>query len=330
MSFLGFNCLKPAFAESHLFERPNPEISIKTSMPTLMTFRCSSLVTISAGDKWTTISDKDPTPVLRLAHASVADYLTQPNHTGPAHFHFSRMSARQFLAQTCLGYLMNPLFADGFDSKMHITYLETYPFLNHCVDRWPEYLKKDPGDPDDYLDTKTKETVQSFFATSSLPNGGNFAFWVGCLIPDTPLTYVLNTRPLYYAASFGLLELVHLILQTEQANDFDIDALGGRARSSALHVAVYRNHPDVVKVLLERGADPNLPNERGESPMRWAMMNHGMARNGEIKELLLKHGATLWSPHVRVLRPQQRLDEVLAERLFLALEAGDQETETRM
>ncbi len=223
---------------------------------------------------------------------------------------------------------MNPLFTNGYNSKMHNTYAKTYPFLHHCVDRWPEYLKKEPGGQDAYIDVKTKETVQAFFATSSLPNGGNFAFWVGCLIPDTPLTYVLNTRPLYYAASFGLLDLVQLILHTEP--NADIDTLGGRARSSALHVAVYRNHPDVVKVLLERGADPNLPNDRGERPMMWAMMNHGMARNGEIRELLLKHGATPWSSNVKVLSPQQKLDEALAERLFLALETGTQETGARI
>lgn len=85
-----------------------------------------------------------------------------------------------------------------------------------------------------------------------------------------------------YAASFGLVDVVRLILLTEK--DSDIDALGGRARSSALHVAVYRDHIEVVKVLLERGADPNLCNERMEPPLYWA-------RTHEMKQLLLKHGA---------------------------------------
>lgn len=100
-----------------------------------------------------------------------------------------------------------------------------------------------------------------------------------------PFENIINTRPLYYAASFGLVDVVRLILLTEK--DSDIDALGGRASSSALHVAVYRSHPEVVKVLLERGADPNLCNQYGETPMLWAKSN----RNTEIQRLLIKHGA---------------------------------------
>ncbi|KAL2062624.1 hypothetical protein VTL71DRAFT_5696 [Oculimacula yallundae] len=243
---------------------------------------CSTLVTISYVTKW---PKKEPVSKLKLAHASVADYLTQPNSTGPAAFHFSPASARQFLGQICIGYLMNPEFAKGSNYTKRRDWQRKYPFLQHCIDRWPEYLRKEPGDPDDYLDLKTQETIQAFFATSSLPNGGNYAFWVGCLIPDTPFDIIVNTRPLYYAASFGLVDVVRLILLTEK--DSDIDALGGRAASSALHVAVYRSHAEVVKILLERGADPTLCNGRQESPMLWAKIN----RHTEIQRVLMQYGA---------------------------------------
>ncbi|EKD13362.1 uncharacterized protein L3040_002778 [Drepanopeziza brunnea f. sp. 'multigermtubi'] len=308
---------------------------------------CSSLVTISAPSEWSldsrtnplplgkTAKSKEPTPILRLAHASVADYLTQspPPPTSPPTFHFSPTTARQFLAQTCLGYLMNPLFATGFNHKSYPSHLETHPFLDHASSRWPEYLQREPGVPpfssssssppsssssppaSPDLSPRTRETVQAFFATRALPNGGNFAFWVGCLIPDTPLDYILRTRPLYYAASFGLGDLVRDILETEE--DEHVDALGGRAQSSALHVAVYRNHPDVVRMLLERGADPNLPNVRDESPMQWAR------KNGEVRELLLEFGARQRDAGLREQTPQEALDEVLAERMFISLEKGE-------
>ncbi|KAK0123929.1 hypothetical protein ONS95_008919 [Cadophora gregata] len=242
---------------------------------------CSSLVTVQQVTRW---PSRTPISVLRLAHASVADYLTQQGPAGQANFHFSRTAARQFLAQSCIGYMMNPEFSRCHKRGKQQELALSYPFLKHCVARWPEYLERMPGDPDDYLDAKTRETVQAFFDTWSLPDGGNYAFWVSCLIPDMPLDYVLNTRPLYYAASFGLVDVVRLILLTEK--DADIDALGGRARSSALHVAVYRHHIEVVKILLERGADPSLCNERMESPLYWA-------RNTEMKQLLLKYGAKL-------------------------------------
>ncbi|KAH7324057.1 hypothetical protein BKA65DRAFT_598554 [Rhexocercosporidium sp. MPI-PUGE-AT-0058] len=243
---------------------------------------CSSLVTVSYVSNWPA---SDPMSKLRLAHASVADYLTQPNPTGPAHFHFTPVSARQFLGQTCVGYLMNPEFAKRDSCKRRHQHVQTYPFLQHCISYWPEYMKKEPGDPDDYLETKTKEAIQAFFATSTLPTGGNFAFWVGCLIPSVPFETIINTRPLYYASSYGLVDVVRIILLTEK--DSDIDALGGRASSSALHVAVYRNHAEVVKILLERGADPNLCNMYGETPMFWAK-THG---NTEIQRLLTRYGA---------------------------------------
>ena len=124
-----------------------------------------------------------------------------------------------------------------------------------------------------------------FFSTSKLPKGGNFAAWVRMLIRRSPATYVQNTHPLYYAASFGLLEVVRIILDTESG--LDINARGGRPYATALHVSVYREHVDVARLLLQRGADPNIPNNIGESPMYWAVRK----RNREMKNLLVEYGA---------------------------------------
>jgi hypothetical protein len=237
---------------------------------------CSSLVTTSRAK------------ALRLAHASVADYLTRPNPSGPSQFHFTRNSALQFLAQTCLAYLLNPEFSEG-DTGLTHTHVEqrlrTFAFLWHTVNFWPIYLKREAGDPEEHLTPRTKEILQMFFSTSKLPNGGNFAAWVRMLIPHSPASYVQNTHPLYYAASFGLFEVVRIILDTEK--ELDINVLGGRARATALHVAVYRDHIDVVRLLLERGAEPNIPNNIGESPMFWARVNG----NWEMQALLEQYGA---------------------------------------
>ena len=245
---------------------------------------CSSLVTTSRAEEWNAFGGK----TLRLAHASVADYLTRPNLSGPSQFHFTRNSAHQFLAQTCLAYLLNPEFSGG-DIELTQTQVEqrldAFPFLRHAVSFWPRYLKKEAGDPEEHLTSRTKEILQMFFSTRKLPNGGNFAAWVRMLIPDSPASYVQNTHPLYYAASFGLFEVVRIILDTEKG--LDINALGGRVHATALHVAVYRDHINVVRLLLERGAEPNIPNDIGESPMYWA----GLNGNGEMQALLEQYGA---------------------------------------
>lgn len=68
------------------------EYTLSCTLLQTNTARCSSLVTVSYVSEWPT---REPIAKLRLAHASVADYLTQPNPAGPAKFHISPVSARQ-------------------------------------------------------------------------------------------------------------------------------------------------------------------------------------------------------------------------------------------
>lgn len=148
------------------------------------------------------------------------------------------------------------------------------------------YLERQASDPENHIDNKTKSILQAFFDTSKRPKGGAFTSWVGFLIAGSPLTFIENTQPLYYVASFGLTDVVRIILETEE--DIDIDALGGRFNASPLHAAVFRDHLEIVKLLLERNANPNLPNSVGESPLYWARAND----NERIQDLLRKYGAT--------------------------------------
>jgi hypothetical protein len=278
---------------------------------------CSSLVTTVKAFRWSFYPDRKEVTFLKLAHASVADYLTQPKPYGPSQFHFSTTPSRQFLAQCCLTYLMNHEFAGGHQSRRkgeteHLRNI--YPLLNHAANNWPKYLRKEHGDPDDYLEPRTIELLEAFFKTWKMPSGGNFTFWVGMLIPDVPYDRIRKTQPLYYAASFGLTDIVRIILETEK--DIEIDALGGRAHSTALHVGTYRNHIDIVKILLERGADPNLRNDTDEAPLYWAAVNG----NQEMQDLLIKNGSTdlkgIWGRQSEGVNPQDRLDEMLLTRDF--------------
>lgn len=281
--------------------------------PRSILLMCSSLVTTVKTSRFTSYPAKENVTYLKLAHASVADYLTQPK-IGPSQFHFSTTPSRQFLAQCCLAYLMDPGFASGHKTRATSEMAKmrlSYPLLNHAVNNWPKYLMRWPGDPDDYLEPRTIEILQAFFATWKMPSGGNFTFWVGMLIPDVPSERVGSTNPLYYASSYGLTDVVRLILESEK--NIELDALGGRAVSTALHVATYRNHIEVVKILLERGADPNLCNESDEPPLYWAAING----NQEMQELLLKNGATDMKGILeRKFTLQDRLDEMLLTRDF--------------
>jgi Ankyrin repeats (3 copies) len=242
---------------------------------------CSSLVTSFKPRVW--INKQDAPLALRLAHASVADYLTQRGTT--TGFHFSKYSARQLLAQICLVYFLNPEFSDGHNRSAFERRNKNFPFLKHTAFFWPMYLDREGDSPVQELHPKTKELIKALFDTRSLPKGGNYACWVGQLIPSSSDTVIQNTPPLYYAASFGVVEVVRFLLDSEP--DIEIDALGGRASSSPLQVSVYRDHIDVARILLERGADPNLPNKFEETTLHWA----GIVGNREMTQLLLDYGA---------------------------------------
>lgn len=243
---------------------------------------CSSLVT---SFKPRVLTNKPNAPLaLRLAHASVADYLTQGAVTGG--FHFSKTAARQLMAQLCLAYLLHPEFAKGHNRSFSRHRIMNYPFLGHAARYWPLYLDRDGEESATEIDHKTKMLIKELFNTKILPNGGNYACWVGQLVPAASDKVIQNTPPLYYAASFGLVEVIRFLLDFEP--NIEIDAVGGRASSSPLQVSVYRDHIDVARILLERGADPDLPNDYQETAVHWA----GISKNKEMKQLFYDYGAS--------------------------------------
>ena len=56
---------------------------------------------------------------------------------------------------------------------------------------------------------------------------------------------------------------------------------------TALHSAVSRLQSDVARILLEAGANPNLPQQRGYTPLHSAAHLDDL----ELAKLLLAHGA---------------------------------------
>ena len=63
--------------------------------------------------------------------------------------------------------------------------------------------------------------------------------------------------------------------------------LTGGTGDSLLILAAYHEHPDTVRMLLERGADPDRVNDRGQTALGAAVFR----RSAESVRLLLGHGA---------------------------------------
>lgn len=62
--------------------------------------------------------------------------------------------------------------------------------------------------------------------------------------------------------------------------------------TSYLHIACQNHYIEAIKILLELGANPNINNNRGKSPVLKAIgtLNE---KNNEILELMLQHGLDL-------------------------------------
>ena len=103
---------------------------------------------------------------------------------------------------------------------------------------------------------------------------------------DDYVTYYLGSgSPLRNAAARGHLEVVRLLL--ERGADPNLPEEGIAPRGGALYSAVYGRHFDVAKLLLENGAHPNVEVESSADTLSIALMNS----DEKMVELLCSHGA---------------------------------------
>ncbi len=94
--------------------------------------------------------------------------------------------------------------------------------------------------------------------------------------------------PLMTAARTGSADVVRAFI----GHGADVNALTHESRSSALMWAVSEPHPEIVRLLLDAGADPRISTAKGFTPLMFA------ARNGDIDtgEVLLAAGVDVNEP----------------------------------
>jgi uncharacterized protein len=108
------------------------------------------------------------------------------------------------------------------------------------------------------------------------------------LLSDEPLLVTSYSgdgfTALHFAAFFGRYEAAALLIE----RGAEVDAFGrGWMTGTAMHSAVSRLQSDVVRILLEAGANPNVRQSAGWTPL------HAAAMNGDVTsvEFLLASGA---------------------------------------
>jgi hypothetical protein len=222
---------------------------------------------------------------LRLAHFTVKDYLLSRSLQQSRHSYYSieEKSSNLQIAKACLIYLNMDQFSSGYqDRKNHDALLREWPLLDYAARFCGYHLRIVEND----LDLSARNLLQKLLSSHILPNGGNFWSLVGIVWRTSTRDSIQATKPLYFAASYGLVSAVQLLLTDVAA--LDLEAKGGRYGSSALQVASYRGNAECVRLLLAAGADPNSTNDRNQTSLYWAR-RIGWA---EIVDLLRSYGAT--------------------------------------
>jgi ankyrin repeat protein len=97
--------------------------------------------------------------------------------------------------------------------------------------------------------------------------------------------YACSGAPLRNAAGAGHLEIVQLLL--ERGADPNLPEEGMAPQGHALYAAVYHGHYDIAKLLLERGAYPNPEVESSADALSMALRNSDQ----KMADLLCSYGA---------------------------------------
>ena len=124
---------------------------------------------------------------------------------------------------------------------------------------------------------------------------------------------------LHFAAFFGRHEAAALLID----RGAEVDAFGrGWMTGTPVHSAVSRKHAEVVRILLDAGANPNVRQSAGWTPL------HAAAMNGDLTsvELLLAAGAdpNATNEEGRSVTDlaNESGDDATADRIRSALQAG--------
>ena len=135
-----------------------------------------------------------------------------------------------------------------------------YAFLDYCAVNWPyHYL---------HQDQQYCSILQADAELMCNPNSHVFFNWASISSSQRMADFLSGCDGLGIASYLGLADLVERFALSAD----DIDAYqrifpASRSKDTALRIAIKRGFPDVVRVLLSKGADSSLQDEYGKSPL---------------------------------------------------------------
>lgn len=206
---------------------------------------CGSLVSFNASSE-----------TARIAHHSVREFLTD-RLSQSSEFSIPVTTSHRYIAEVCLSYLLLEDFDSGplILGELQWT-LDNYPLLRYAAQNWPFHVEMSGAEVE----------LQPLILRLMTPQPNqNFLFWLQVVFFDSkhgyipPTSELTRARALYYATSYGLSETVRSLI----AAGADLNERAGRFGGTALHAAVWRKRPNILRILLDAGADARLQDYMG-------------------------------------------------------------------
>ena len=197
---------------------------------------------------------KSRTPILRIAHFSVQEYLESDRirQQRAMAFGLQTASAHTELAQICLVYLQEPGLSSGNLDEMK---LKKFSLAQYAASFWHHHYNAADN---------TELLLDNIILRMFRDCQNSFSTWVDLYDVYTKgwsRSQPNHAAPLYYASLLGLDRIVHELLKFCQDDTVErqnlINSQGG-PHGNALQVASETGHEKVVQILLDAGADENI------------------------------------------------------------------------
>lgn len=264
----------PWFDEDNRMPRPEDILTI-----------CGSLVRIDKNPEGrNSLGEEAEVQTLTAAHASVVDFLKEERVQIGCELEVLYTSAAVNLemAETCLAYLLN--FAEG-KVVLDDDNIMNYPLARLSAELWDDFYREAVASSErSTVDmTRVNTLVMRLFASRE-----TMLKWIQLCDPDhdysrvkfhVPISYVKPV--MYYAALLGLPDIVRCFIE----NRHSLDEMTSGGCGTPLVAACVYGRENIASILLENGADPNLPGNRYRGrPLAAAVEQN----DTEIVRLLLK------------------------------------------
>ena len=211
---------------------------------------------------------------IRLAHFSVKEYLESKRilQSNAKDFHLETAKGQEFLAQSCLVYLIH--YSSSIAKSSTMDDLVAFPLLLYAARSW-------------FYHSSFQQSAEVGREVCLLSSETIKLDWLLVHRPDTTWTDLFKIprtigSSVYYASLVGLEKVVSMLIE----RGADVNAQGGYY-SNPLQAASFEGHEKVVAMLLQRGADVNAQGGLYSNALQAA----SWAGHEKVVEILLQRGA---------------------------------------